>query len=148
MSIDTFEVVKKLIGRIDPEADTTIDSIRGESLGEFIKLYQAMGDELRRIGNDTSRFASAQEIHERARKACIAEASEILDMDCVPYGATKAFEIGMKRYAAKDTATKEEALWSIIKAIEGIKNPEDSKHIFEREPLVVITAAAQQLWEE
>jgi hypothetical protein len=79
VSIDNFEVVRKLIGDIEPCADTWIDDKRNENMGEFIKLYQQMGDKLRQIGNGKSRYGSAQNIHERARKACIAEASEIMD---------------------------------------------------------------------
>jgi hypothetical protein len=79
VSIDNFEVVRKLIGDIEPYADTSIDNKRNENMGEFIKLYQQMGDKLRQIGNAKSQYGSAQAIHERARKACIAEASEIMD---------------------------------------------------------------------
>ena len=144
MSIDNFEVVRKLIGDIEPYADTSIDNKRNENMGEFIKLYQQMGDTLRRIGDRKSRYGSAQEIHERARKACIAEASEIMDMECVPYGATKAFELGMKR-ADKDVS-EAEAIAKLKSAVTQYEMERKSKP-FATDPLQEITIAAQQLWE-
>lgn len=80
MAVDIHEVVMKLIGSVEPYADASIDSKRNENLGELINLYQKIGDQLRRIGNTTSPYGSAQAIHERARKACFAEAEELMDM--------------------------------------------------------------------
>lgn len=144
MSIDNFEVVRKLIGDIEPYADTSIDNKRSENMGEFIKLYQRMGDKLRQIGSQKSQYGSAQAIHERARKACIAEASEAMDMECVPYGAAKAFELGMKR-ADKDV-TEAEAIAKLKSAVTQYEMERKSKP-FATDPLQEITIAAQQLWE-
>lgn len=145
MAVDIHEVVMKLIGNIEPEADTSIDNKRNENMGELIKLYQQIGDELRRIGNSTSPYASAKAIHERARKACIAEAIEIMDMECVPYGAAKAFEIGMKR--EDQDVTEAEALERLRNAIVSFENERSAGALCAVGPLEQITIAAQQLWE-
>lgn len=145
MAVDIHEVVMKLIGSVTPYADTSIDNQRNENMGELIKLYQQIGDQLRRIGSQTSRFASAQAIHERARKACIAEASEIMDMECVPYGAAKAFEIGMKR--EDQDVTEAEALERLRSAIVSFENERSAGALCAVGPLEQITIAAQQLWE-
>ena len=97
-----------------------------------------------RIGDRKSRYGSAQEIHERARKACIAEASEIMDMECVPYGAAKAFELGMKRMD-KDVP-EVEAMAKLKSAVTKYEIERESMP-FATSSLQEITIAAQQIWE-
>ena len=68
--MDNHEVVRKLIGPIEPIADTAVDSLRKKNLKEHIDLAQAMVADLVGVASyETSGYASMKELGKKARAA-------------------------------------------------------------------------------
>jgi hypothetical protein len=65
-----IEVIEKLIGNIEPVADSSIDSKRYDNMETYIKVFNHMHIEIDRIAYEysDSRYASAKRIGELASK--------------------------------------------------------------------------------